>query len=581
MLTNHSQKPFFTAMNIKRILFLSCLVFALTACGGSDGDSSSPPEEDGISVSAGNDITVDESEEVTLTGTASGSESFTYAWTTSNTDITIEHPDTAIADASFTAPVVEISALTITLTLTATAADETTTSDTLVVTVNPVNANPDADIVVTQDERFAVNTFPGAVALNMDGSASSDSDPITDAENEIVSYQWAQVSGTDITEDVTLTEATVSFVTPALTTTETLQFSLTVTDTEGGTNTETVDITVLDVTQTPPVVEAGQNITSMEGEFVVISGSATSLTTDALPYTFLWQTAAGDVVSFSDDSSAETTAILPELDSDGSATLSLTVTDQFGNSDSDTLTMTIRDLPITLMNDTGLTSVVNGSGLTTEPTLAYAGQDGELGRDRISANSALEKAGTGEAAFDFTKLNNLGDEVSPSATDWDCVRDNVTGLIWEVKTDDADLHDLDNTYSWYDEITTTNGGFDGDANGAGTSCTLTNCNTDEFISQVNSAGLCGFFDWRLPTHDELMSLVHFGHTTQTYIDETYFPNTSADNATPTWYWTSVPNVDGNSAGAALSSWAIDFSSGNDNFLNKSTAAHIRLVRAGR
>lgn len=568
-------------MKIQQLLTIFTLLFALIACGGGGGGGGNNDSEDGISVNAGNDITVNESEDVTLSGRATGSESFTYAWSTTNADITINHPDTSVADASFTAPVVTVSAITISLTLTATAADETTTSDTVVVTVNPINAAPVADIVVTQDERFALNTFPGDVSLVMDGSGSSDSDPVDGAASEIVAYQWAQVSGTDITTGIILDQSSVSFTTPALLTTETLQFSLTVTDTEGGTNTATVDIIVLDVTQAPPVVEAGVNLTSMEGEFTVLSGSATSLTNDALPYTYLWQNESSTLVNFSDATAAAATAILPEVDTLTTATLRLTVTDQFGNSESDTLTITIRDLPISLMNDTGITTSVNADSTITTPTLDYAGQDGEIGRDRISSNSALEKAGTGEAAFDFTKLNNLGDEVSPNETNWDCVRDNVTGFIWEVKTDDAGLHDMDNTYSWYDTTTSTNGGADGDENGAGTSCTLTNCNTSAYISQVNATGLCGFFDWRLPTHNELLSLVHFGHTTEAYIDETYFPNTSADNTTPTWYWTSVPNVDGNADGAALSSWAIDFSSGNDNFINKSSAASIRLVRGGR
>jgi hypothetical protein len=44
------------------------------------------------------------------------------------------------------------------------------------------------------------------------------------------------------------------------------------------------------------------------------------------------------------------------------------------------------------------------------------------------------------------------------------VKDNVTGLIWEMKTSkDAvknytDPHDADNTYTWYDSNPATNGG---------------------------------------------------------------------------------------------------------------------------
>ena len=41
------------------------------------------------------------------------------------------------------------------------------------------------------------------------------------------------------------------------------------------------------------------------------------------------------------------------------------------------------------------------------------------------------------------------------------MRDNVTGLMWEVKTDDGGLRDKDWTYSWYNPDATTNGGSAG------------------------------------------------------------------------------------------------------------------------
>ena len=60
------------------------------------------------------------------------------------------------------------------------------------------------------------------------------------------------------------------------------------------------------------------------------------------------------------------------------------------------------------------------------------------------------------------------------------VRDNVTGLFWEVKTDDGSIHDKDNTYTWYDSNPATNGGNAGTA-GEGT-------DTEDFIEALNSRG---------------------------------------------------------------------------------------------
>jgi hypothetical protein len=49
----------------------------------------------------------------------------------------------------------------------------------------------------------------------------------------------------------------------------------------------------------------------------------------------------------------------------------------------------------------------------------------------------------------YTKIANDGSELPDSATlgtnptDWACTKDNKTGLIWEVKTDDGGLRDKD------------------------------------------------------------------------------------------------------------------------------------------
>ncbi|ETR64770.1 MAG: hypothetical protein OMM_15368, partial [Candidatus Magnetoglobus multicellularis str. Araruama] len=75
----------------------------------------------------------------------------------------------------------------------------------------------------------------------------------------------------------------------------------------------------------------------------------------------------------------------------------------------------------------------------------------------------------------FTKLDDQGNDLSDTATEWTMVRDNVTGLIWEVKTDDGSVHDKDNTYTWYDSNPVTNFGNAG-TDGDGT-------DTEDFISE--------------------------------------------------------------------------------------------------
>lgn len=93
--------------------------------------------------------------------------------------------------------------------------------------------------------------------------------------------------------------------------------------------------------------------------------------------------------------------------------------------------------------------------------------------------------------------------------------------------------------------------------------------------------MCGFFDWRLPSHTELLSLVHFGQSQGPLVDSEYFPDMGSISLDPLWYWTSLPNVDGVSEIGSQSAWAIDFNSGVDNFIPKSSEVRIKLVRAGR
>ena len=111
-----------------------------------------------------------------------------------------------------------------------------------------------------------------------------------------------------------------------------------------------------------------------------------------------------------------------------------------------------------------------------------------------------------------------------AATDWACTRDNVTGLIWEVKTSSG-LRSQSHSYTWYSSDATSNGGSVGTVSG-GTCFNSEPCDTETFVADVNAAGLCGASTWRMPRKSELMSIVDYGRYLPS-IDPTYFPNTSA------------------------------------------------------
>jgi hypothetical protein len=157
-------------------------------------------------------------------------------------------------------------------------------------------------------------------------------------------------------------------------------------------------------------------------------------------------------------------------------------------------------------------------------------------------------------------------------------------LTWEVKTDDGGLRDKDWYYSWY-KPSGDNGGIAGYTDttfGAPNCSTKDNCNTDAFTNAVNTKGLCGKNDWRMPTKEELMKLVvcsdgkydtdgsctNYDSVAQPTINTTYFPNTVSD-----WYWSSSPYASSSSL-----AWLVSFVNGNSYGYDKSSNSFVRLVR---
>ncbi|MCB1656813.1 MAG: DUF1566 domain-containing protein [Pseudomonadales bacterium] len=225
-----------------------------------------------------------------------------------------------------------------------------------------------------------------------------------------------------------------------------------------------------------------------------------------------------------------------------------------------------------LLNDTGITQCSNESTLFADCTAASMGgwfglnQDGETGRDVLAVKGTLAKTGAGDAGFDFTKISATGQTLPANATAWSCVQDNHTGLMWEVKTDDGGTRDKDNTYQWYNTNTATNGGAVGYENGGKN----TQAFTQAVNAQDNGQGLCGHNDWRLPSKQELHSIVNYGKYNPA-IDSAYFPNT-----VNSYYWSSSPV-----ASFSNRAWIVDFYDGNDGSNSKNVNNYVRLVRSGQ
>ena len=211
------------------------------------------------------------------------------------------------------------------------------------------------------------------------------------------------------------------------------------------------------------------------------------------------------------------------------------------------------------VNDTGITSCADETQAKIPcPAPGFPGQY-IVGRDVINNNDS-----DGLAGFSFTKINNKGQPVDFKEKSWACIKDNVTGLLWETKTDNG-LHDKNATFTWYQPDNANNGGNPGTRNGG--TCTGSECDTLSFVAAVNQQGLCGFHDWRLPNVEELTSIVNYGHP-KVAADPVFFPD-----ALPKAYWSSEPT-------AALpdAAWDVYFELGIGDLDGKNVPVRIRLVR---
>jgi len=196
--------------------------------------------------------------------------------------------------------------------------------------------------------------------------------------------------------------------------------------------------------------------------------------------------------------------------------------------------------------DTGQTKCYNNTEEIPcpQPGEAFYGQDGNY---LINPPS-------------YTKLDAEGSDLPDDATEWVMVRDNVTGLIWEAKTNDASIHDKDNVYTWCDTNPETNSGNAGIC-GDGT-------DTEYFLKVLNSWAFGGHSDWRLPFAQELRTIAKYNSQLKA-IETQYFPLTK-----PYYYWTSLSAGD-----TASHAWLVYFANGFVGSGSKAAANkyHIRAV----
>jgi hypothetical protein len=180
--------------------------------------------------------------------------------------------------------------------------------------------------------------------------------------------------------------------------------------------------------------------------------------------------------------------------------------------------------------------------ITLSAVLAFAVQLPDTGQTQSYTSTFGEDSDYLINPPSYTKLDEFGNPLPLTATSWYMVRDNNTGLIWEIKTLDGSIHDNGDTYSWQDA-------------------------QNVFIAQLNADEFGSFDDWRIPNIKELASIVNYGNY-DTAINTDYFPNTVSE-----LYWSSTTR-----ASNTGNAWLVYFDNGAVPNDYKTDEHYVRAVR---
>ena len=178
-------------------------------------------------------------------------------------------------------------------------------------------------------------TVKEGVKVTLDGTKS------TDADGTIASYRWAQIDG----QQVALSNVTASkptFTSPYIKGGDTLVFQLTVTDNDGNTDTDNVNIIVQWTDTSTLTADAGQDQKVLPGDTVTLDGSG-SKDSGGLALDYQWEISRASIdtsgILLSDPTAKTTSFTAPQVT--GWVEFKLTVTNTAGDVDSAVVMITI------------------------------------------------------------------------------------------------------------------------------------------------------------------------------------------------------------------------------------------------
>ncbi|MGC4034414.1 MAG: PKD domain-containing protein [Chitinophagaceae bacterium] len=285
--------------------------------------------------------------------------------------------------------------------------DGATATDNVTITVNAApNQAPVANAGINQTITLPINT------VTLDGTASSD------ADGSIVSYTWTKTAGGT---------ATIANATGSTTSVTNLQagqytFQLTVKDDDGATATKTVRVTVLNATDQDPVADAGQAQTiTLPVNSVTLNGSG-SVDPDGTISTYAWTKISGPMQSTIAAAGSVTTAVNNLVE--GVYVFRLTVTDNSGNTATDSVTITVNaaankapvanagvsqtiTLPVNTGNLDGSASTDPDGSIATYSWVKISGGAATIANNSI-AKTTVTGLSVGQYIFELTVTDDKG-----------------------------------------------------------------------------------------------------------------------------------------------------------------------------
>ena len=148
----------------------------------------------------------------------------------------------------------------------------------------------------------------------------------------------------------------------------------------------------------------------------------------------------------------------------------------------------------------------------------------------------------------WQKIGLQGEVLAVDAPQWAAVVDEKTKLMWAINpSKTADFPNPKEKMTWYE--------------------------AQEWVKQVNRRGWCDHSNWRLPTIEELKTLLTKEKQGDVFICVDVFTDI---NTAYYWVWSSSP-VANNSNYA----WIVGFNAGNDYYNVKYYGSYVRLVRSSQ